>query len=130
MSIPQSNSCSYILTIIDSYTRYLAAIPIKDATVTTVIDAFLLGYLSHFEVPQVITTDQGAQFESHLFSQFLLFIGCQRNRTVSYHPQCNGLIENSHRRLKAALRMQVNPQHWYYNMPLVFLSIRNTPKVE
>ena len=34
----------------------------KDATETTIIDAFLLGYLSHFRVPQVITTDQEAQF--------------------------------------------------------------------
>ena len=51
-------------------------------TVTTIIDAFMHGYLSHFAVPQVITTDQGEQFESLLFSQFLQFLACQRNRTT------------------------------------------------
>ena len=32
--LPQSNGCSYILTIIDSYIRYLTAIPMQDATVS------------------------------------------------------------------------------------------------
>ena len=65
------------------------------------------GYLSHFRVPDVITIDQDAQFESLLFSHFLQYLGFQRNRTISYSPQSNGLVENSHRRLKAALEMQV-----------------------
>ena len=118
------------MTIIDRYTRYLSAIPIKDATISTIIDAFLHGYVSHFGVPSVIITDRGAQFEPALFSQFLKFLGCQRNRTTSYHPQSNGLVENAHSRLKAALRMQISPHRWYYNLPLVLLSIRNTPKAE
>ena len=100
----------------------------KDATVTAIIDAFLHDYLSHFGVLQVITTYQEAQFESYLLSQFFQFTGCQRHRTSSYHPQSNGLVKNSHRRLKTALRMQVNPQ--YHNFPSVLLSIRNTPKPE
>ena len=63
----------------------------KNATVITTIDAFLHCYLSHFlshfGVPQVIMTDQDAQLESLLFSQFLQFSGCQRNRTTRYHPK-------------------------------------------
>jgi len=31
-----SNGCSYILTVIDRYARYLSAIPMKDATVTSI----------------------------------------------------------------------------------------------
>ena len=107
--LPQSNGCSYILTIIDRNIRYLTAIPTKNAIVGTNINASLHGCLSHFGVSQAITTDQGAQSESVLFSQFLQFMGCQRNRTTSYHPQSNGLVENSHRKLKAVFRMQVNP---------------------
>ena len=58
----------------------------KDATETTIIDAFLLGYLSHFRVPQVITTDQEAQFSSVIcFLDFLQFVRCQRHRNTNYH---------------------------------------------
>ena len=57
-------------------------------------------------------------------------MGCQRHRNTNYHHRSNGLDENSHRRLKAALRMQVNPQVWHHSLPLVLLSIRNTPKPE
>ena len=123
--LPQSNGCSYILTVIDGYTRYLGAIPITNATVSVIIDVFLHGDVSRFRVPSVIITDR-AQFESALFSQFL---GCQRNRTTSNHPQSNGLVENAHRS-KAAFRMQISPHRWYYNLSLVLLSIRNTTKAK
>ena len=79
----QSNGCSYILTIINQYTRYLSAIPVKEATVSTIIDAFFHGYVSHFGEPSVIITDR-AQFESTLFSQLLKFLECQRNCTTSF----------------------------------------------
>ena len=78
----------------------------------------------------LVTTDRGSQFESGMCSQLLSFLGCLRKRTTSFHPQCNGLIENFHRRLKDALRLQQYPNCWYYNLPLVLLTIRNTIKQE
>ena len=50
-------------------------------------------------------------------------IGAKQNRTTSYHPQCNGLIENFHQRLKDALRVQQNPTDWAITLPLVLLHI-------
>ena len=44
------------------------------------------------------------------------------------HPQCNNLIENFHRRLKDALRVQQNPTDWAITLPLVLLHIPNTVK--
>ena len=77
-----------------------------------------------------MTTDRGSQFESGMWSQLLSFLGCLRKRTTIFHPQCNGLIENFHRRLKDALRLQQYSNRWYYNLPLVLLTIRNTIKRE
>ena len=36
-------------------------------------------------------------------------LGIKHATTTSYHPEANGLVENLHRRLKDALRMQKFP---------------------
>ena len=97
-----SNGYCYLLTAIDRFIRYVAAVPMKDATTMSVVYAFLHGYVSHFGIPQTVMTDRGAQFKSSMFCQLLNFLNCVRKRTTSYHAQCNGLIENFHPRLKDA----------------------------
>ena len=106
--LPPPNGYKYLLTAIDRFTRFLNAVPMRDCTAQSVVEAFLYGYVACFGVPKVITTDRGAQFDSFLFAGLLQFFGCQRHRTTSYHPQSNGLVEKAHRRLKAALRMQAS----------------------
>ena len=128
--LPPSNGYKYLLTAIDRFTRFLTAVPMRDCTAQFVVDAFLHGYVAYFYVSKVIITDRGAQFDSFLFTGLLQFLGCQRHCTTSYHPQSNGLVENAHRRLKAALRMQASPDRWFHNLPLVLFSICNTIKDE
>ena len=59
-------------------------------------------------------------------------LGAKRNRTTSYHSQCNGLIKNFYQRLKDALRVQQNTTDWAASLPLalplVLLHARNTVK--
>ena len=83
---------------------WVEAIPIKDITADTVAQAFILGWISCFGVPSTITSDRGRQFESHLFKSLLYTLGSCRNRTTSYHPIANGLVERFHHQLKAALK--------------------------
>ena len=56
------------------------------------------------------------------------FLGCKLNLTCSYRPQCNGIIERTHRTLKAALKDQEKPNDWLQNLPWVLLALRATPK--
>ena len=55
--LPPSNGYKYLLTAIDRFTRFLTAVPIKDCTAQSVIDAFLHSYIAYFGVPKVIITD-------------------------------------------------------------------------
>jgi len=49
---------SYLLTAIDRFTRYVTAVPMKDATTMSVIYAYLHGYVSHFGTPQIVVLDR------------------------------------------------------------------------
>ena len=116
-------SYSYLLTIVDRFSRWVEAIPLKDITADTVLRAFQTEWVARYGAPRFLTTDQGSQFESQLFNAYLSFIGCQRKRTVAYHPAANGMIERWHRSLKAALMCHNNP-NWVKQLPTVMLGLR------
>lgn len=106
-----SKGFRYCLTIIDRFSRWSEAIPIQDMTASTVARASFDNWIARFGVPKILTTDQGAQFESQIFNAFLQFTGCKRIRTTAYHPSANGLIERWHRTLKTTL-MCHNTANW------------------
>ncbi|BHF59596.1 hypothetical protein SprV_0100255700 [Sparganum proliferum] len=126
--LPLSNGCSYLLTCVDWFTRWPEAIPLSDIAAPTVVKAFLSRWVAIFGAPSTITTDRGAQFESHLFQSLLSFLGCTRIRTTAYHPAANGMVERFHRQLKASLRAAADPENWTDHLPLVLLGIRSALK--
>ena len=130
VAVPASNGFSHLLTIIDRFSRWPAAIPISDTTTATVIDAFCHGWISNYGVPAFITTDRGSQFTSEVFQQLLQTWGTKHKMTTAYHPEANGLVERMHRRLKESLIALCNqqPQDWFWKLPFTLLAIRTTVK--
>ena len=89
----------------------------RDITAESTVDAFMNGWIQHFGCPKSVMTDQGGQFTSHLWSSYMNILGIKQVTTTSYNPLSNVFVENLHRRLKDALRMQKYRSRWYYNRP-------------
>lgn len=121
--LPPSRGYTYCLTVIDRFTRWPEVIPMMDQTAESVAQALIDGWISRFGVPKIITTDQGRQFESHVFSGLNKTLGSVRIRTSPYHPSANGLIERLHRQLKAAIRAR-DSINWALELPIVLLGFR------
>ena len=98
-----------------------------DIRAETVADAFFSGWIARFWTPATITTDSGAQFESKwdgLCNQLEIV----RNRTTSYHPQSNCMVERFHHQLKAAIMAHESPNPWTITLPSVLLGVRSAVK--
>ena len=126
--LPYSDGFKYLLTCVDRFTRWPEAIPIKYIRADTVVDAFFGGWVARFGTPATITTDRGAQFESRLWDTLCNQFGITRNRTTSYHPQSNGMVELFQTQLKAAIMAHETPNPWTTTLPAVLLGIRSAVK--
>ena len=132
VTMPASNGFNHLLTIVDRFSRWPAAIPLKDMNADSVIDALTHHWIAAHGVPEIITTDRGSQFTSHLWTQLLNTWGTKHVKTTAYHPESNGMVERLHRRLKESLKALSNDQQsrWYWKLPMTLLSLRTTVKAD
>ena len=130
VTLPVSNGFRYLLTAVDRFTRWPIAVPLKDMSAESVLDAFAHGLIATFGVPSAITTDRGGQFSSAIWRQLMTTWGVKTHFTTAYHPAANGLVERFHRRLKEALvaLTKDEPSQWFWRLPCALLAIRTTLK--
>lgn len=125
--LPSCRGYSYILTMEDSYTRWVEAIPMTSITAEAVASAFVKHWVYRFGPPVCIHSDQGTQFESSLFSQMCNIFGMTKSRTTAYHPQGNGALERFHRTLKERLLTSSNGKDWVNSLPPALYAYRTVP---
>lgn len=124
--LPISNNNRYVVTLIDRFTRWPEAVPVPEVTAEIVANTLYNTWISRFGCPVRITTDQGRQFESNLFTSLAKLMGIKKIRTTSYHPQANGMVERWHRTMKTAIMARGHSRDWSHDLPTVLLGLRNT----
>lgn len=123
--LPTSNENRYILTMVDRFSKWPEAVPLKDQTAASVARAFYENWITRFGVPCKLTTDRGRNFESELFHQLNVVFGITRIHTTSYNPKANGLVERLHRTLKAAIMALIkDTSNWSEVLQTALFGIR------
>jgi len=126
--LPPSDGAQYLFTTTERSTRWPEAIPMKNATARDCAEALLHGWISRFGVPDDITSDRGPAFISQLWTSLGELMGANIHHTTAYNPAANGMVERTHRTLKAALMARCTGPDWRAQLPWVLLGIRTSPK--
>jgi hypothetical protein len=102
--------------------------PLSDMSAAACAKALTFTWISHFGIPETITSDRGPQFTSNLWFKLCEILHISHRQTTAYHPESNGAVERLHRRLKDALRARAAVATWSKELPFVLLGLRAQPR--
>ena len=89
---PSRQGRQFILTVKDVFTRWLEAFPLCSANAEAVVGILKKEIFSRYGIPDVVHSDQGMQFTSHLFQAVGELLGIRITNTPTYNPKSN-LVE-------------------------------------
>jgi transposase InsO family protein len=99
------------LTIVDTVTNYPEITRIRNKTTREIITQFENAWLARYPRPRYVIYDQGSEFKSYEFQQFLARLGIDSRRSTVKNPQSNAIVERMHQTMGNILRtlLHINP---------------------
>jgi len=118
----------YLLVVVDCFTKWVEAFPLKNIRARTVAEVFLSQIVSRHGVPLEIHTDQGRNFESQVFRELSCALGIKKTRTSALHPQSDGQVERQHQTILNYLAKFIseNQRDWDRWIPMCLLAYRSS----
>ena len=96
-----------LLVVVDSYTKWPEVCITKSTTSQSTIN-MLRSIFARWGVPIELVSDNGPQFCSKEFENFVVHLGIRHKRGAPYHPATNGLAERFVQTVKGALRASIS----------------------
>lgn len=112
---PQSsNQHRWILVATDYFTKWIEAIPTRNATHKVIIDFLYNNIFSRFGYPRKLITDNVAAFNDEHLMDLCEELGIILAHSTSYYPQGNGLAESSNKSLSRIIKklLEENKKSW------------------
>ena len=115
----------HVLTIEDTFTRWIEAIPVKRADAKAICEALSNRFFPIFGLPTYLKTDNGSPFVSKLVEDLADMLKLKIQRSVPYNPQANP-VERAHLNIKRALTAACKNKvtNWDEELPQILFSLR------
>ena len=118
-----------ILVTVDYYSRYYEVNVLKSVTSSVIIQA-LRGIFARYGFPHSLKSDNGRQFVSEEFENFLTECGIEHRKSPPLWPAANGEVEAQNRSLVKMLKIaKVEGKQWKLELVNFLMAYRSTPQV-
>jgi len=119
-----NNKNKYILSILDQFSRFVAAVPLPDKSARSVVNAIMTNWISLYGAPATIMMDQGKEFDNNLLKSLLNALDVNIKVGFSHNHQSIP-VERFHRTLWALLKAKkANGENdWEKSLPTLILAI-------
>lgn len=116
----------WIITMMDQFTRWPVAIPIKDRTSDSVANAIFTHWICEKGVPARIISDRGKELISESIKRLCSKLGITKVATGGYNPTGNSTVERFHRYLGASMCIVYEKRiaNWQEYLPPILFSYR------
>jgi transposase InsO family protein len=105
--LPDCNGYRFILTVIDTYSRYLFLIPMRQHTATEVAEKLIAQVFMPFGLCNNLISDRAPEFMGDVWKEVLEYLNIEQWATSPYYPQGNGRCERSHRTLMKMIKAKM-----------------------
>ena len=118
----------WILTMIDTFTRYPICIPLVDHKSSTIMRAIYEHLICHHGIPTRILSDRGQDMVSNGVKALCQKWGIAKIETTGYNSTANSHIERFHRYLNASMTIlyDKHTNNWDMYLPAILFSYRVT----
>ena len=112
-----SHKKKYLLVMVDKFTKWIEAKPVKTAEVGPVVD-FITGIVHRYGVPHSIITDNGSNFTADEVKTWCSKMGIKLDYAFVYHPQTNGQVERANCLIMSGIKprlvrsLKESDTHW------------------
>ena len=122
----------FLFIAIDKFTKWPEVTAVRKVTAQSAIK-FLKELVCHFGVPRRIITNNGTEFMSCAFMQYVHALGCKISFASVEHPRSNGQAERVNAEVLHGLKtrtfdtLQKHGRRWIEELSVVLWSLRTTP---
>ncbi|MEW8548477.1 MAG: DDE-type integrase/transposase/recombinase, partial [Candidatus Thiodiazotropha sp.] len=121
------DSGHYVFLCVDYYSRYYELEIMKNTSSERIVEA-LENMFSRHGYPISITSDNGPQFRSAVYANYLKECGISQRRVTPLHPAANGEVERQNRSLLKRIRIaQAESKDWKKELRTYIFAYRTTP---
>ena len=99
-----SHGLSYLLVIVDGFSRFVRLIPSVAADADTVVTA-LLGWYRDYGVVRQLVSDQGSHFQATVLASLRGYLAGDHHFTTAYSAWANGVAERANQSVLRQLRL-------------------------
>ena len=119
----------FILVFTDYFTKWSEAVATRDHTTDTVVRQFKDVWITRYGPPTNLHSDQGREFEAHVFQEVCRLLKINKTRTCPYSPQSNGQVERHNRTIGNMLSkvlVELDREDWDSYLQDVMMAYRTT----
>ena len=127
LTLPPSGSYTKVLVIVDYYTKWVEAFPLRDEKAETVARILFNEIFSRHGPPEYLHSDRGSNFMSSIVQSLSLLCGVQQTHTAAYSPKSDGQVERQIRTLSDMLaKFSEENGNWHDFFYQCLLAIRTS----
>lgn len=116
-----------LFVVVDYYSRFFEVVIMKTTTTSKIIEA-LIPMFTRYGYPFTLKSDNGSQFVSTEFNEFLEECGIQHITSPPLWPQANGEVERQNRTILKSLKIaHAEGKQWKLELPKFLMAYRSTP---
>ena len=120
---------TYLLGIIDNYSKYIMLCPLKNLTSNTVIKCLENKWINLFGAPEKLHSDNASIFKSEEFLVFCKMYNIIKTYSAPYWPQSDGMIERIFKTIKPLIAIELQDsknKYWTDTLCKIEIAMRNT----